>query len=64
MPKTTIREEIDLSFLRSCLMEAGKMALGQRGQMISMIKADLTPVTEVDRQVEDYFNRADQPALP
>jgi myo-inositol-1(or 4)-monophosphatase len=46
---------IDLSFLRSCLMGAGKMALGQRGQMVSMVKADHTPVTEVDHQVEKYL---------
>lgn len=55
MTRTAINADIDLEFLRSILLEAGRMALGQRGQMISMVKADHTPVTEVDRQVEDFL---------
>jgi myo-inositol-1(or 4)-monophosphatase len=46
---------IDLNFLRACLMEAGKMALTQRGQMIAEVKADKSPVTAVDRQVETFL---------
>lgn len=55
MLKMTNAADIDLAFLRSCLEEAGKIALGQRGQMTSMVKADHTPVTEVDHQVEKYL---------
>lgn len=44
--------EIDLSFLCDLLREAGRLALGQRGQWIAESKADHSPVTVVDRQVE------------
>ncbi len=47
--------DIDLAYLRGCLVDAGEIALAQRGQMSAMIKADHSPVTEVDRQVEDYL---------
>jgi myo-inositol-1(or 4)-monophosphatase len=47
--------EIDLDFLRTCLTEAGQLAFGQRGQMIAAVKADYSPVTEVDHQVEDFL---------
>lgn len=55
MTRTATDAPIDLDFLRSILLEAGRMASGQRGQMVSMVKADHTPVTEVDRQVEDFL---------
>ncbi len=55
MGNTTLDKHIDLTFLRTILFESGKMALGQRGQMTSMVKPDRTPVTEVDRQVEDFL---------
>jgi myo-inositol-1(or 4)-monophosphatase len=57
MAETAVEPHIDLAFLRSLLVEAGRIALGQRGQMTSMVKADQTPVTEVDRQVEDFLIR-------
>jgi myo-inositol-1(or 4)-monophosphatase len=57
MPEMNVDGEIDLDFLRSCLVEAGQMALGQRGQRIASIKADHTPVTEVDHQVEHFLIR-------
>jgi myo-inositol-1(or 4)-monophosphatase len=44
--------EIDLDFLCACLREAGALALAQRGQMSAELKADRSPVTAVDRQVE------------
>ena len=47
--------EVDFGFLKTCLREAGQMALRQRGQMAAEVKADQTPVTEVDRQVEEYL---------
>jgi myo-inositol-1(or 4)-monophosphatase len=55
MPEATITADIDPVFLRSCLVDAGKMALGQRGQMSAAVKADHSPVTEVDRQVENFL---------
>ncbi len=47
--------DIDLDFLKACLVEAGQIALHQRGQMTAAVKADDTPVTEVDRQVESFL---------
>lgn len=47
--------EIDLPFLCDLLREAGALALGQRGQMTAEVKKDHTPVTAVDRQVEDFL---------
>lgn len=47
--------DIDLDFLRTCLRDAGQLALGQRGQMTAEVKADRTPVTLVDRQVENFL---------
>jgi len=47
--------EIDLSFLCSCLRDAGALALNQRGQMIAEVKADHSPVTAVDRQMEAFL---------
>lgn len=45
--------EIDLDFLKHCLRTTGQLALSQRGQMVADVKADRSPVTVVDRQVED-----------
>ena len=56
MPKQPY-DEIDLNFLRTCLREAGQIALAQRGQMVAEMKSDFTPVTAVDRQVEDFLMR-------
>ena len=47
-----IGEEIDLDFICACLREAGALALAQYGQMKAELKADRSPVTAVDRQVE------------
>jgi fructose-1,6-bisphosphatase/inositol monophosphatase family enzyme len=47
--------DIDLAFLKSCLVEAGKLALEQWGQVTASLKPDLTPVTKVDRQVEKFL---------
>jgi myo-inositol-1(or 4)-monophosphatase len=47
--------EIDLTFLCSLLREAGALALAQRGQMIAEVKADHSPVTAVDRQMEAFL---------
>lgn len=47
--------DIDLHFLRDCLREAGQAALQQWGRAPATVKADQTPVTEVDRQVEQYL---------
>jgi myo-inositol-1(or 4)-monophosphatase len=55
MPEQIPDIEIDLAFLYACLVEAGKLAFTRRGQMSAMIKADKTPVTEVDHQVENYL---------
>lgn len=54
MEKPIPETGIDLSFLRDLLREAGALALalGQRGLRVAERKADLTPVTVVDRQVE------------
>lgn len=49
------KSEIDLAFLRGLLVEAGNLALGQRGQMQFDIKPDRTPVTAVDHEVEDFL---------
>jgi myo-inositol-1(or 4)-monophosphatase len=49
-------EDIDLEFIRDCLREAGALALAQfkraDGPMNAELKADRSPVTAVDRQVE------------
>jgi myo-inositol-1(or 4)-monophosphatase len=55
MSDPTTKSEIDMGFLRACLKDAGQMALGQRGQMAAAIKSDRTPVTIVDKQVEDFL---------
>ena len=47
--------EIDLNFLKTCLVDAGELALEQWGHVTASLKADLTPVTKVDRQVEDFL---------
>lgn len=47
--------DIDLDFLRDCLRQGGLTALKQWGHAPATIKADHTPVTEVDRQVEQYL---------
>lgn len=46
---------IAFDFLRDLLLSAGKIALEQRGQMQAVAKADHTPVTVVDQQVEAYL---------
>ena len=51
----SIENEIDLNFMRALLREAGEISLGQRGQMTASVKADHSPVTEVDHQVEDFL---------
>ena len=56
--------EIDLDFLRNCLREAGALALTQRGQMSAELKADRSPVTEVDRQVETLLIERIQARYP
>lgn len=48
-------DDIDLGFLRGCLVEAGHIALARRGLVTASIKADHTPVTEVDHQVEAFL---------
>ena len=50
-------ETPDRAFLLDLLKEAGEVALAQRGQQKAVLKADLTPVTEADRQVEDLLIR-------
>ncbi len=66
---STPHPTIDLDFLRGCLIEAGQMALERRNQVTVEIKADHTPVTEVDRQVERFLigriaeRYPDQPVL-
>jgi myo-inositol-1(or 4)-monophosphatase len=53
--------EIDLGFLRACLVEAGSLALTHHGPLSEAragrvaVKADRSPVTEVDRQVEAWL---------
>ncbi len=47
--------EIDLDFLRACLLDAGRLALAQRGRVTAEMKPDHTPVTQADRQVEDFL---------
>lgn len=47
--------EIDYDFLKTCLRDAGQIALRRRGERIAELKADQTPVTEVDRQVEEFL---------
>lgn len=51
-PQVNPLPDIDLDFLRACLLETGQVALAQRGQMQFEVKADFTPVTVVDKQVE------------
>src|SRR5512138_127164 len=48
-------DDIDLGFLRACLKEAGQIALARRGLVSASIKADRSPVTEADHQVEDFL---------
>lgn len=59
-----IEPEIDLDFLCACLREAGALALTQRGQMSAELKADRSPVTEVDRQVETLLIERIQARYP
>ena len=56
--------EIDLDFLCTCLREAGALALAQYGQMTAELKADRSPVTAVDRQVEDLLIERIQARYP
>jgi myo-inositol-1(or 4)-monophosphatase len=65
--------EIDLNFLCACLREAGELALMQRelpfgstehGQMEVELKADRSPVTAVDRQVETLLIERIQARYP
>src|SRR5215208_2752033 len=46
---------IDIDLIRDWLNEAGRMALSQWADRIVDIKADLTPVTQIDRQVENFL---------
>lgn len=46
--------QIDLAFIQTCLRQAGKLALDQWGKVTASLKSDLTPVTPVDRQVEEF----------
>lgn len=46
---------IDVALVRDWLNEAGQIALSQWADCIVDIKADLTPVTQIDRQVEDFL---------
>jgi len=55
---------IDLNFLKNCLIDAGNLAMGQCGQMSAELKDDLTPVTIVDRQVEDVLIQRIQRRYP
>jgi myo-inositol-1(or 4)-monophosphatase len=52
VPEEQITPEIDAIFLQACLREAGALALSQYGKVSASLKPDLTPVTQVDRQVE------------
>lgn len=52
-----INAEIDLEFLQACLKEAGALALRRSGEATTSLKADLTPVTQVDREVEELLVR-------
>jgi len=60
--------EIDLDFLCDCLREAGTLALAQfrlsRGLMSAELKADRSPVTAVDRQVETLLIERIQACYP
>jgi myo-inositol-1(or 4)-monophosphatase len=47
--------DIDLKFLQDCLKQGGALALAQWGRVTASLKADQTPVTLVDRQVEDFL---------
>lgn len=47
--------DFDADFLRTCLREAGQIAMGQRGQMVAAVKADRSPVTAADHQVEAFL---------
>ncbi len=55
MTEPDVNTEIDFDFLRALLLEAGQMALGQWGQVTATVKADHSPVTAVDRQVENFL---------
>lgn len=55
IPVELAKSDIDMQFLRDCLIGAGDLALGQRGQMKAEIKPDDTPVTAADHQVEDFL---------
>ncbi|MGH7273785.1 MAG: inositol monophosphatase family protein [Nitrospiria bacterium] len=46
---------VDVKLIRDWLKEAGQIALSQWADRIVDIKADLTPVTQIDRQVEDFL---------
>ncbi len=47
--------DIDLKFVQDCLRQAGALALAQWGKVTASLKADHTPVTQADRQVEDFL---------
>lgn len=46
---------VDVDLIRDWLSEAGKIALSQWADRIVDIKADFTPVTQIDRQIEDFL---------
>jgi myo-inositol-1(or 4)-monophosphatase len=49
------KPDINLDLIRGWVVEAGKIALSQTADRSVDIKADLTPVTEIDRQVEGFL---------
>lgn len=58
-------EPVDPDFLRSCLKDAGQLALNERARLLAelgrltmlnaAVKADRSPVTEVDKRVEEFL---------
>jgi myo-inositol-1(or 4)-monophosphatase len=51
----TTQPLIDINLLREWLTEAGRIALTQSTERAVDIKPDLTPVTQIDRQIEAFL---------
>jgi len=49
------RSLIDINLIREWVHEAGKIALARSADLNVYIKQDLTPVTEIDRQIEIFL---------
>ena len=49
------QQAVELNLIRSWVLEAGRIALSRSANRSVNIKADFTPVTQIDRDIEDFL---------